>query len=158
MLDIGTGAGFPSIPLKIYHPDISVVAIDAVAKKIMFLRHLCRGLALQDVECLASRIAPISSGPGKTSKSVQQPIELRSKTFEVVVSRAVGAVPYLVNLATPFLAPGGHILLQRGQDAVQEREENCHIFKEKGLQLVEMLNVTFSFLDSPRYLMVFQRV
>lgn len=154
LLDIGTGAGFPAIPLKIYSPDMHVVAVDAVAKKVMFLRHICRLLDLQDVECLATRLVPVSSSSYQTSKSIQQVSPLRSRTFDVVVSRAVGAVPYLVELARPFLTSGSHILLQRGKYGEQELAENMNLLEENGLQVLDMIKVPFSFYDAPRYLMI----
>ena len=151
LLDIGTGAGFPCIPLKIYYPDIDVVAVDAVTKKMMFLRQLCRVLALDHVECIASRIDPASSDkPGALSLSSPSTAE----SFDVIVSRAVGTVHLLVELAIPFLAPEGSILLQRGQHGRREADEHKAFFQQHEIRIVDMIEVHLSFFTHPRYLMI----
>ena len=148
LLDIGTGAGFPGIPLKIYYPDLQVRAIDAVTKKIMFLRHVCRTLALQHIECHVTRLE-------------QAPPALPPKSdcglFEVIVSRAVGTLPFLISLAHPFLASEGYLLLQRGKQGQQEFEDNKAFYKEFGLYPLELREIRFSFLTYPRYLLLLQK-
>ncbi len=154
LLDIGTGAGFPAIPLKIYYPSLQVVAVDAVAKKVMFLRHLCRMLELQDVGCLASRIVPLSSSFRKNVSQRSQDSVLQTERFNVVVSRAVGTVPYLVELAQTFLGAGGHILLQRGKHGKRELAQYASFLQEIAVHVVDIIEVNFSFAEYPRYLMV----
>ncbi len=154
ILDIGTGAGFPGIPLKLYHPDLHVTLLDAVEKKIMFLRHLCRSLGLERTECLAVRLP--SSADSKTSQSL--PDRLTSNRFDVIVSRAVGTVPLLIDLACPFLAPDGHIVLQRGKQGRQESEEQQKLFERAGLHMVSLIDIPLSFLEHPRYLLILRRV
>ncbi len=147
LLDIGTGAGFPAIPLKIFQPDISVTAVDAVTKKILFVRQLCRVLDLHEVDCLAVRLVPGS-----------QPLApLSGRPFDVIVSRAVGSVSALVELALPYLAAHGRIVLQRGQRARRECGENTEFFRQKGLNLCELRDVEFSFFASPRCLLILRR-
>ncbi len=144
MLDIGTGAGFPGIPLKIYFPQMRLTVVDAVSKKILFLRHLCRQLPLSDVECLAMRL------PAADSSS------LASGNFDIVVSRAVGALQDLLLLAAPLLSPEGSILLQRGKEGLQEVEESQEFCLAQGLQIVENRELRLSFLSYPRYLLTFR--
>lgn len=148
LLDIGTGAGFPGIPLKIYYPDIQVRAVDAVSKKILFLRHLCRNLELQHIECQATRLEPVS--PDIMKKSDQE-------FFDVIVSRAVGTLRLLIALAWPFLASGGYLLLQRGKEGQQEFEREADLFLEYGLYPSELREITFSFFTYPRYLLILQK-
>ena len=148
LLDIGTGAGFPGIPLKIYYPDLQVTAIDAVTKKIMFLRHLCRSLALQHIECQAIRLEP--APPALTKRSDRE-------LFEVIVSRAVGTLPFLISLAHPFLAPGGCLLFQRGKEGKQEFEDGKAFYREYGLYPLELREIRFSFFTYPRYLLILQK-
>jgi 16S rRNA (guanine527-N7)-methyltransferase len=154
LLDIGAGAGFPAIPLKIYHPEMPVVAVDAVAKKIMFLRQLCRVLALQHVECVAVRLAPSSLRPPQDDISSRFDPLLQRRYFDLIVARAVGSIPLLIALAAPFLAPNGHIILQRGRDGRHELHEHQAFLRDSGFHLVEMIEVRFSFFTYPRYLMV----
>lgn len=144
VLDIGSGAGFPGIPLKIYDPALHITAVEATTKKVMFLRHLCRSLALQSVVCLATRLDP--AAPSSTV--------LPDSPFDVIVSRAVGTVPLLLSLAQPLLSPTGYILLQRGREGRQEFETYAPLFREYKLQPIEIHAINFSFLTSPRYLLV----
>ena len=156
LLDIGAGAGFPGIPLKIYYPEMPVVAVDAVAKKIMFLRQLCRVLGLEHVECMTVRLNPSSLTPRQDDKSRQQDSLLQRRYFDLIVARAVGPIPRLIELAAPFLAPHGHIILQRGRDGKHEVREHQAFLQDSGFHLVEMIEVTFSFFTYPRYLMLFR--
>ena len=144
LLDIGTGAGFPGVPLKIYFPQMRLTLVDAVSKKILFLRQLCRQLGLAEVICLATRLpAPDSS-------------ELPSGGFDVIVSRAVGGLQDLLTLGAPLLAPGGSILLQRGKEGLQEVKESRQVLQKYGLQLAESRELQLSFLSYPRYLLTFR--
>jgi len=144
LLDIGSGAGFPGIPLKIYYSDLHVTAVDAVTKKVMFLRQLCRRLALHHVECLSVRLEPDLRSSGALSYNC----------FDVIVSRAVGTIPMLLSLAAPLLSPAGYLLLQRGKEGSQEFEAHSSLFSEYGLQPVDIREIIFSFLTYPRYLLV----
>lgn len=146
LLDIGTGAGFPAIPLKIYYPDLSVTAVDAVSKKMMFLRHLCRVLRLQNVICLATRIEQVSNSS-----------ELLPEHVDVIVSRAVGSVADLLKLGLPFLKPNGHFLFQRGKKGKTELVENQQLFEKHHIQIVDNIEVRLSFLSYPRYLLVLRK-
>ena len=146
LLDIGTGAGFPGVPLKIFFPNMRLTLVDAVSKKILFLRHLCRQLQLTGVNCLSARL-PIEDWPG-----------LAPESFDLIVSRAVGALQDLLLLAVPLLAPDGSILLQRGKEGLQEVDENRAFLQAHGLQLVEEREIQLSFLSFPRYLLTFRFV
>lgn len=144
VLDVGTGAGFPGLPLKIYCPQLQVTLVDAVLKKIAFVRHLCRMLNMRNVECLALRL-------GKTAL-------VNEETFEVIVSRAVGAIPYLLELATPCITPTGKVMLQRGAQARDELESQAAVVKELGYHHIQTTTIEFSFLKYPRYILTFTRV
>lgn len=141
MLDIGAGAGFPGIPLKIFFPELRLTTVDAVAKKVMFLRQICRTLALPHVECLALRL-------GEPSAASVLPLA----AFDVIVSRAVGALPHVIALAQPYLAPDGVCLFQRGQHAPQEVQEHAEEIRRSGSRLINVQPISLSFLEHPRYL------
>lgn len=148
LLDIGTGAGFPAIPLKIYRPDLRVTAVDAVSKKIIFVRQACRTLGLSDVECLAERVEHLHPGERSTGAG----------PFDVVTSRAVGSLPYLLTLAVPLLTPDGCLLLQRGPQALQELDEQAGAIHAAGLEVGRVEAFHFSWLDSPRYVVELRRL
>lgn len=147
LLDIGTGAGFPAIPLKIYYPELQVVTVDAVTKKVMFLRHLCRQLNFQQIECMAIRLGDPSS------ETLPSPL---AAPFDSITARAVGSLSQLLELAAPLLAPEGTILLQRGKDAEQELKDEESQIEHTGMRLEECRPIPLSFLDHPRYLLLFR--
>jgi 16S rRNA (guanine527-N7)-methyltransferase len=160
VLDIGTGAGFPGIPLKIYAPNIHVTAVDAVSKKIIFLRQLCRLLELRDVECVGRRIEQLalcSPSLSQTGENRENQIPVPKNSFDLVVSRAVGTVPYLLELTRPFLAPDGYVLLQRGHKGKQEIANQTRVLQKTGFQVSNTIEVHFSFFEFPRYLIVFRQ-
>jgi 16S rRNA (guanine527-N7)-methyltransferase len=103
LLDIGSGAGFPGIPLRIVHPPLEITLIDSVRKKIDFQRHIIRMLGLKGAEAIHGRI--------------QDKEILRSMTgrFDAVVSRAFSDLQTLCLLAFPFLKKGGILLAMKGE-------------------------------------------
>jgi 16S rRNA (guanine527-N7)-methyltransferase len=108
LLDIGSGAGFPGIPLKIVHPSLEITLIDAVRKKIDFQRHIIRMLGLKDTEAIHGRIQ---------DKEILQSMTGR---FDAVISRAFSDLQTLRLLAFPFLKKGGILLAMKGE---LDREE-----------------------------------
>lgn len=108
LLDLGSGAGFPALPLKIACPGLAVVSVDAVAKKIAFQRHAARSLGLEGFSARHARAEELSSLP-----------ELRG-AFELVTARALGNLDLLVALASPFLAPGGRLVAMKGPEGRDE--------------------------------------
>jgi 16S rRNA (guanine527-N7)-methyltransferase len=106
LLDIGSGAGLPVIPLKIISPEISMVSVDAVAKKIHFQRHVIRILNLKNIEAVHARIEDLH----KTHRNA----------FTVITSRAFTRLDRFVALAAPLLAEGGVLIAMKGEQADDE--------------------------------------
>jgi 16S rRNA (guanine527-N7)-methyltransferase len=102
LLDIGSGGGFPGIPLKILLPSLSVTLIDASRKKVSFLKHIIRILELKDIEALHIRAEEFVEKPGV------------EKTFNVVISRALSSMTTFALAALPFLKEEGFIIAMRG--------------------------------------------
>src|SRR6185369_5646904 len=100
LLDIGSGAGIPAIPLKIVKPMIPVVTVDAVGKKILFQRHLARLLGLKSFEALHARVESLHG--------------THNKCFKVITSRAFSRLEQFVSLAAPLLADGGRMIAMKG--------------------------------------------
>jgi 16S rRNA (guanine527-N7)-methyltransferase len=108
LLDIGSGAGFPGIPLKIVHPSLEITLIDSVRKKIDFQRHIIRMLGLKGVEAIHGRIQ---------DKEILRSMAGR---FDAVISRAFSDLQTLLVLAFPFLNKGGVLLAMKGELDEQE--------------------------------------
>ena len=108
LLDIGSGAGFPALPLKITCPDLEVVSIDAVGKKIDFQHHVVRILGLEGFVALHGRAEKLLDQPGFRAG------------FDLVTARALCSLAELVNLAEPFIAPGGILVAMKGPEGHKE--------------------------------------
>lgn len=100
VLDIGSGAGVPAIPLKVARPAVRVVSVDAVGKKILFQRHVARLLALKDFEALHTRVEDLHA--------------THAGRFDVITSRAFSSLEMFVSLAAPLLKSGGRIIAMKG--------------------------------------------
>jgi 16S rRNA (guanine527-N7)-methyltransferase len=101
VLDLGTGAGVPGIPLAICHPDVHVTLLDRSEKKITFLRRVVASLHLANCQPCCSTVEDLAH-------------RLRlQEHFDVVVSRGVGSVAHLMRLAAPLLKSGGRLLLRK---------------------------------------------
>ncbi len=103
LLDIGSGAGFPGIPLKIVQPNLNLTLIDSVRKKIDFQKHVIRLLGLKGVEAIHSRIQD------------RETLEPLNERFDAVISRAFSNLETLLSVAFPFLRKGGILLAMRGE-------------------------------------------
>lgn len=109
VLDVGSGAGIPAIPLKIARPGLELVSVDAVGKKIHFQRHVARLLGLQNFEALHARVESLHATHGRY--------------FDVITSRAFSDIAQFVKLAAPLLAEGGNLIAMKGPAAANELEE-----------------------------------
>jgi 16S rRNA (guanine527-N7)-methyltransferase len=103
LLDIGSGGGFPGIPLKILKPSISVLLIDGVRKKVNFLKHVLRSLKLENIEALQIRAENLLKKPECAN------------SFDVIISRALSDLEPFVKNALPLLAKQGTIIAMKGQ-------------------------------------------
>ncbi len=103
LLDIGSGGGFPGIPLKILKPSLSVLLIDGVRKKANFLKHVLRILKLKHIEAHQFRAEKLHENPAFLN------------SFDIVISRALSSLELFVKMAMPLLAVGGAIIAMKGE-------------------------------------------
>lgn len=109
VVDVGTGAGFPGLVLKILCPSVRLTLVDSLDKRVQFLRTTCEALGLEDVVCLHLR-------------AEEAPPSLR-ESFDIAVSRAVARLNVLSELCLPFVRPEGRFLAMKGPGAAEELRE-----------------------------------
>jgi len=108
LLDLGSGSGFPALPLKIARPDLDIVSVDSVGKKVAFQRHVARALRLSGFSAVHGRAEDLPVMPGYAG------------SFDIVTARALGSLPLLARLASPCLAPGGRLIAMKGAEGLAE--------------------------------------
>ncbi len=111
VIDVGTGAGFPGLPIKIAYPHIKLTLLDSLDKRIRFLEAVVRELGLTDVTCIHGRAEDFSRSP-----------EYREK-YDLCVSRAVAGLSVLSELCIPFVKPGGSFVAYKSEKAEAEIAE-----------------------------------
>ena len=111
LLDIGSGAGFPGLPLKIMIPGIRLTLVDAVQKKTLFLEEVIRQLELSQSEAIHARAEDLGR------------MQSHREVYDIVVSRAVAELRVLLEYCLPFVKTGGYLVLHKGPGAAGEMEK-----------------------------------
>ena len=145
-LDVGSGAGFPGLPLKIMLPEIKLTLVEATGKKADFLRHMIEALALDDVQVLHARAEDVGHVP-----------EHRER-YDLVVARAVAHLCVLAEYCLPFCRIGGRMVVQKGVDAEEETRAANRAFEVLGGSSAQIKPVDLPGLRSGRYLVVVDKV
>ena len=123
VIDVGTGAGFPGLVLKIARPDIRLTLLDSLQKRLTFLDTVCRALDIEDVELIHSRAEDGSR------------TELRD-SFDIAVSRAVASMNTLCEYDMPYVRVGGRFIAMKGKDADSELADAQNAIRELGGKLI----------------------
>lgn len=148
VLDIGCGPGFPSIPLAIYRPDLTIVALDSTAKKIAFVDQAIAELELSNLTALSGRAE---------ERQISQKLGL----FDVVVSRAVARMNILCELCLPYVKIGGFLLAMKAAKAEEEADEAKNCIQTLGGGETELHHKLLKHLDGvsdPRCLISVQKL
>ena len=145
LLDVGSGAGLPGVPLAIAHSELSVTLLEATAKKAAFLEQLVDELELDGVDVLTGR-----------AETLAHDVRLRER-FDVVASRAVAKLPVLAELTLPFCRVGGLVVAQKARRAEQEIEDAVPAIAELGGNLPAVTPVTVPESDVRRLLVTIDK-
>jgi 16S rRNA (guanine527-N7)-methyltransferase len=143
LLDIGSGGGFPAIPLKIAAPGLQVVSVDAVEKKVIFQRHTARLLGLHGFTALHARGEELAGQ--------------HAGKFDRVVSRAFSDIPTFVRIALPLLKENGRIIAMKGRGGREEALTVEKSLAEIGVQVSDIIEFRLPISGDARALVVMER-
>ena len=144
LLDIGSGGGFPGIPIKIVSPGTRVVSVDAVEKKINFQRHIVRTLALEGFSAQHSRVENL--------------FPQYEDFFNHIVSRAFADIPEFVKNALPLLAENGTIIAMKGKEGRKEAEAATAELERMGVAVSAVHEFELPLLKDLRALIFIRRI
>jgi 16S rRNA (guanine527-N7)-methyltransferase len=146
LVDIGTGAGFPGLPLKIARPDLRLTLVDSVEKKLAFCRHLVSLLGLRDVETAQARAEDLGRDPD------------HREAYDWAVARAVGPLPALGEYLLPLVRRGGRAIAMKGETGPAEAQGARGTLELLGGKLVQIEPVVLPGLAEGRFLIVMEKV
>ncbi len=134
VIDVGTGAGFPGLPLKIYNETIDLTLIDSLNKRIKFLDEVVSQTNLENVKTVHTRSEDFAKGENLNA-------------YDVAVSRAVANLTLLSNMCLPFVKVGGIFLAYKGQKALDELEEAKKEIEKLGGKVIEVKDTNMDGLE-----------
>ncbi len=146
LIDVGTGAGFPGIPLKILYPHLKLTLVESVGKKAMFCQHIVSVLGLEQVEVIQAR-----------AEDLGQDTQHREK-YEWAVARAVANLNVLSEYLIPLVKLGGGMLAQKGESGPAEAQSAEEAMKLLGGKLKQLIPVNLPSVAEDRYLVVVEKV
>lgn len=146
LIDIGTGAGFPGIPLKILYPNLKLTLVESVGKKAMFCQHIVRVLGLEHVNVIQARAEEL----GQKRQHREQ--------YDWAVARAVANLNVLSEYLIPLIKVGGMALAQKGESGPAEAQSAEKAIELLGGKLKQLIPVNLPTVAEDRYLVVMEKV
>lgn len=142
LIDIGTGAGFPGIPLKILYPSMQLTLVDSIGKKVEFCRHIVQVLGLEKVEMLKGRAEELGQ------------MKAHREKYDWAVARAVANMSILVEYLLPLVRVGGAVLAQKGESGPAEAHAAERAIRLLGGHLRQVIPVALPGVAEERFLVV----
>ena len=146
LIDIGTGAGFPGLPLKIIYPNMRLTLVDSIGKKTTFCQHVVEVLGMEKVEVLQSRAEELGQHKAHREK------------YDWAVARAVANLNILVEYLLPLARVGGGILAQKGETAPAEAHAAEGAIRLLGGHLRQLIPITLPGVAEERFLVVVDKI
>ena len=142
VIDVGTGAGFPGIPLKLVCPDIHLTLLEATGKKVTFLEHMIERLPLRQARAIKARAEELAHDPAYREQ------------YDLVLARAVAELPVVIEYTLPFCRVGGWVVAQKGESGAAEAWAADQAIALLGGELRRVLPVHLTGLPEDRSLVV----
>jgi 16S rRNA (guanine527-N7)-methyltransferase len=146
LIDVGTGAGFPGIPLKILYPSMELTLVESVGKKANFCRRVVEILKMDAVEVITSRAEEVGQIPA------------RRESYDWAVARAVANLPVLSEYLLPLVQVGGRMLAQKGHNGPAEVHHAEQAFRLLGGRMRSLVPVILPGVAEERYLIVVDKI
>jgi 16S rRNA (guanine527-N7)-methyltransferase len=146
LVDVGTGAGFPGLPIKIVCPQMHVTLVEATGKKVKFCEHIVETLKLSGVTVIKARAEELGRDPAHREQ------------YDWAAARAVAEMPALVEYLLPLVKRGGRAVAQKGEDAPAETQTAESAVRRLGGELEQIVPVELPGIVEPRYLVVFKKI
>lgn len=146
IIDIGTGAGFPGIPIKIANEDIEIVLLDSLNKRIKYLNEVIEQLKLKDIKTIHYR-----------AEEAGQNQEYREK-FDIAISRAVAPLNILVEYLIPFIKVNGRCICMKGSNIQEELEKSKNAIKSLGGEIEQIEEFVLPNSDIKRNIIVIKKI
>ena len=145
LLDIGSGAGFPGIPLKIALPTLTVTLLEATEKKIRFQQHLIRTLGLSHITSIHNRAEN------------EDLIKEYGLNFDIVVSRACASFKKFCQHGKPFVKIGGYLVAMKGRRGMEELQESQDVVEKLSFEVDNIVEISLPLDKGKRYLMFMKK-
>ena len=145
-IDIGTGAGFPGIPLKILYPDTEFVLLDSLRKRINFIEKVIEKTGIDKVIAIHCRAEDAARDP------------IYREQFDLCVSRAVASLPVLMEYCIPFVKKNGYFISYKSKKGLDEIKDSEHCLKVLGSEIEKVEDFSISDIASERLLIMIKKV
>ena len=146
VIDVGTGAGFPGLPIKILNPEMQLTLVESVGKKASFCRHIVETLDLSGVEVIHNRAETVGH------------MDDHRQRYDWALARAVAVMPTLMEYLLPLVRIGGAALAMKGDSAPAETHEAEHALRVLGGHLRKLISITLPGVVEERYLVLIDKI
>lgn len=146
VIDVGTGAGFPGLPMKIAKRSLDVTLLDSLNKRINFLQEVCKKIYIDDVEFIHGRAEDFGQD------------ENYREQYDIATARAVAGLPVLMEFCVPFVKVGGYFICLKGPNVDLELEESKKAMETLGVKFIEKIDIKLPEIELNHNILVFEKI